>query len=587
MDRFLTGLPKRKAEDEPLQNMLPNQLSSKTKSRKYDEAYLSFGFTCTTVGNEERPQCVVCLKVLACDSLKPNKLRRHLETIHPEHKDKSVDFFRQKLKNCRSQQSFFTKAASLLANAQLASYKVAYRVAQCKKPHTVAEELILPCAMDMVSTMIDDSAASKLRAIPLSNNTIGRRIYDMSKDIEEQLNDKVRDGRFALQMDEATDSNKDCLLITYVRFIDENEMKEELFFCKQIPGRATAEELFKIIDSYMKEADLKWENCVGICTDGAQAMAGKRGGLQALIKRVSPNAQWTHCMIHRKALASKQLSPELNEVMNDVIAAVNYIKTRPVKARIFSALCEEMGSDHTAVLFHSESRWLSRGKVLSRVFELRDEIRIFLEEEGSDLAHKFNCNKFLMKLAYLSDMFLKLNGLNLQMQGPNTHLPHLADKVTSFIRKLEMWGQRVKDGNVDSFENLKSFTEGNKLQKTVISCMEAHICALQKHFQKYFLVQDSKEYDWIRDPFSATPPADFSTSEEEQFIDITSDSTMRLQFSSKTLAAFWIGVEKDYPLLGKRALATLLPFATSYLCEIGFSAVASIKTKYVTTATQI
>ena len=70
-------------------------------------------------------------------------------------------------------------------------------------------------------------------------------------------------------------------------------------------------------------------------------------------------------------------------------------------------MCEIMGSAYTAVLFHSESRWLSRGKILSRLFELRDEIRIFLEEEGNELAHRFN--NFLMKLAYLSDMFQKLN----------------------------------------------------------------------------------------------------------------------------------------------------------------------------------
>lgn len=41
---------------------------------------------------------------------------------------------------------------------------------------------------------------------------------------------------------------------------------------------------------------------------------------------------------------------------------------------------------------------------------------------------------------------------------------------------------------------------------------------------------------------------------------------MKLVYLSDMLH-FWIGVEKDYPLLGKKALATLLPFATSCLCE--------------------
>lgn len=55
-------------------------------------------------------------------------------------------------------------------------------------------------------------------------------------------------------------------------------------------------------------------------------------------------------------------------------------------------------------------------------------------------------------------------------------------------------------------------------------------------------MQDAEKYDRIRDPFSARAAADFSTTEEEQFIDVTSDPTMRLQFKFKTLAAFWIGV---------------------------------------------
>lgn len=84
---------------------------------------------------------------------------------------------------------------------------------------------------------------------------------------------------------------------------------------------------------------------------------------------------------------------------------------------------------------------------------------MFLNEEGSDLTNRFKCNNFFMKRAYLSDMFLKLNDLNVQMQGTNAQLPHLAEKLTSLVRKLEMWQQQVKDGNVDSSENLKSFTE--------------------------------------------------------------------------------------------------------------------------------
>merc|ERR1739838_922452 len=104
----------------------------------------------------------------------------------------------------------------------------------------------------------------------------------MSRDIEEQLNDMVQESCFALQMDEAPVLNKECYLITYVRFIDAGDLKEDLLFCKQITSRAMADELFKIIDTYLKGADLKWGDCVGICTDSAQAMAGKEEGCRRL-----------------------------------------------------------------------------------------------------------------------------------------------------------------------------------------------------------------------------------------------------------------------------------------------------------------
>ena len=90
------------------------------------------------------------------------------------------------------------------AKAQLASFKVAYRIAKCKKLHTIVEELVVPATLDLVSKMIGESAAQKLKAVLLSYNTISRRIGKISDDIDNQLIAKMRENEFSLQLDEAT-----------------------------------------------------------------------------------------------------------------------------------------------------------------------------------------------------------------------------------------------------------------------------------------------------------------------------------------------------------------------------------------------
>lgn len=115
-----------------------------------------------------------------------------------------------------------------------------------------------------------------------------------------------------MQLDEATDNNKDAHLICYVRFIDGNDMIEDLLFCKNITASAKAQDLFKILDNFMSKNILDWTKCVGVCTDGACSMSGRYRGLQALIRNKVSDTLWTHCIIHREALASKYLRPALN-----------------------------------------------------------------------------------------------------------------------------------------------------------------------------------------------------------------------------------------------------------------------------------
>ena len=57
------------------------------------------------------------------------------------------------------QSVLFSNFLQTPAKAQLASFKVVDRIAKCKKLHTIAEELMLPAAFDLVLTMIGKSAA--------------------------------------------------------------------------------------------------------------------------------------------------------------------------------------------------------------------------------------------------------------------------------------------------------------------------------------------------------------------------------------------------------------------------------------------
>jgi hypothetical protein len=59
-----------------------------------------------------------------------------------------------------------------------------------QEAHTIAEELILPAAADMMSIMICESAGKLLSKVPLSNNTINRRIQHIAEDLNDQLIEK-------------------------------------------------------------------------------------------------------------------------------------------------------------------------------------------------------------------------------------------------------------------------------------------------------------------------------------------------------------------------------------------------------------
>ena len=72
-------------------------------------------------------------------------------------------------------------------------------------------------------------------------------------------------------------------------------------------------------------------------------------------------------MIHREALVTRKLNPELGATVEIVTKVIDFIKTRPLKSKVLEKLCAEMNAEHRSLMFNCSSRWLSHGKSFERV----------------------------------------------------------------------------------------------------------------------------------------------------------------------------------------------------------------------------
>ena len=126
------------------------------------------------------------------------------------------------------------------------SSSVAWNIARTKAPHTTGERLVKPAAIEMARIMCGEAVANKLAMVPLSDNTIKRRIEELSVDILQQTIVAVeQSGKFSLQLDETTDIGNDAQLMVFVRYRAADDYVEQFLFCCQLSKNTTGEEYLK------------------------------------------------------------------------------------------------------------------------------------------------------------------------------------------------------------------------------------------------------------------------------------------------------------------------------------------------------
>ena len=433
----------------------------------------------------------------------------------------------------------------------------------------------------MVEIMIGPGAKKKIQHLSLLNNTIRRRIDDMATDVCQQVCSEIKQSMLqaSLQLDESTDTTLECHLIAFARYEKSKKMKEEFFFCNTMSATTTAADIKVIVDSFFETNELSWQNFKHICTDGASAMIGIRGGFVTLVKNEWPHVTSSHCSLHRYALALKTLPPQLMKVMDVSVKVINFIRSRGKNHRLFQVFAKEMGAKHVGLLLYTKVRWLSRGSCLHRLYELRNEVEVFLQESESKVHAQFHSEEFMMMLAYLADVFGHFNEANLSLQGREVTVSDVRGKLAGLCARMGVWQARLQAGLTVSFPLLHKRLEMNKvkLPNNIKTCMIKHLEIVCAEFRSYF--SDAPlSVSWHKDPFNTkvNPIAE----EAEELAEFKVSNAMKQAFSNKSdLSSFWLSLHDSYPILSKKASVMFFQFATTYLCEAGFSDLVTIKAK--------
>jgi len=136
--------------------------------------------------------------------------------------------------------------------------------------------------------------------------------------------------------------------------------------------------------------------------------------------------------------------------MGNVVQCVNYNRARGLNHQQFKAFLDELDSGYSDVVYFSAVRWLSRAATLKRFWNLRQEIKFFIESKHRNVAFLSNEN-WLNDLAFFTDIIQHLSDLNLKLQGKSQLVNKMFEHICALEKKLELFQVQLSRATLTHF----------------------------------------------------------------------------------------------------------------------------------------
>lgn len=252
---------------------------------------------------------------------------------------------------------------------------------------------------------------------------------------------------FSILMDETTDITMYQQMGIMIRFFDNVLGEVRTSFIKLEPVQeANADSLFKAIDKNFCDFDsslMNYCNLVGVGTDGANVMMGRRNSVLSRFKDKQPSLIVYHCNCHLAALIANHACSALPDYLDDItIQTWYYFQKSPKQMRIFESYQIFTESKPHKLLKAGQTRWLSLELCVNRLLEQYESLLSYFRstDESSAIVQRIltALEKPVTKayLMFLSDSLPVINIFNKVMQNGSPTIHFLYNEVSSFVKKM-------------------------------------------------------------------------------------------------------------------------------------------------------
>uniref|UniRef100_A0A2K5LMY6 SPIN-DOC-like zinc-finger domain-containing protein n=1 Tax=Cercocebus atys TaxID=9531 RepID=A0A2K5LMY6_CERAT len=488
------------------------------------------------------PTCLICKQSMSVS--KEYNLRRHYQTNHSKHYDQYTERMRdEKLHELKK---------------GLRKYLLGSSDTECPEQKQVLAN------------------ASPTQKSPV------QPVEDLAGSLWEKLREKIRSFvAYSIAIDEITDINNTTQLAIFIRGVDENfDVSEELLDTVPMTGTKSGNEIFSRVEKSLKKFCIDWSKLVSVASTGTPAMVDANNGLVTKLKsRVATFCKGAElkslcCIIHPESLCAQKL--KMDHVMDVVVNSVNWICSRGLNHSEFTTLLYELDSQYGSLLYYTEIKWLSRGLVLKRFFESLEEIDSFMSSRGKPLPQLSSID-WIRDLAFLVDMTMHLNTLNISLQGHSQIVTQMYDLIRAFLAKLCLWETHLGRNNLAHFPTLKSVSRNESDGLNYIP----KIAELKAEFQKR--LSDFKLYESELAVFSSPFSMKIDSVHEElqmEVIDLQCNTVLKTKYDKVGIPEFYKYLWGSYPKYKHHCAKVLSMFGSTYICEQLFSIMKLSKTKY-------